>query len=135
MDTENKQHIELSGKIAKFPKGTKAFTALQYLEKVRVNPSKLWYVIVENQNNELKLVKYNRNKGVDLLQYTLDLKQHYKTIFENNKNIILSIESIEVIGEQDFSIIKNIPNIIINESTKLTLLGKITKDLIKLLSN
>lgn len=135
MDMENKNQIELNGKIAKFPKGTKAFTALQYLEKVRVNPNKLWYIIVENQNNELGLVKYNRNKGVDLLEYTLELKNHYRLMFKYDENIVKSIESIEVIGEQDFSVIKNIPLIIINENTKLTLLGKITSDLIKLLAD
>lgn len=127
--------IALTGKIAKFPKNVKAFTALQYLEKIRVNPNKIWYIIVENQGNELKLVKYNRAKGVDLLEYTLDLKNHYRVRYKNEQHVLDAIDKITVMGEQDFSVIKNIPVLVIDESTGLTLLSKITSDLIKLLAD
>jgi hypothetical protein len=33
--------IEFTGKIAKFPKNTKAINALKLLEKIKVNPNKL----------------------------------------------------------------------------------------------
>lgn len=133
---ENKDNqINFVGKIAKFPKNTKAFTALQYLEKVKINPNKIWYIIIENQDTELKLVKYNRSKGVDLLEYTLELKNHYRIKYKNEPSIIEKIEAIEVIGEQDFSVIKNIPHIVIDENKKLELLSKIASDLIKLLAD
>ncbi len=138
MDMENKSkdnQISLTGKIARFPKNVKAFTALQYLEKIRVNPNKIWYIIVENQGNELKLVKYNRAKGVDLLEYTLELKNHYRIKYKGEDAIIEAIAKIDVTGEQDFSVIKNIPALTIDESTGLTLLSKITSDLIKLLAD
>ncbi len=132
---ENNEKIRVTGKIAKFPKNTKASIALKYLEKIKVNPNKIWYIIVENQDTELKLVKYNRSKGVDLLDYTLDLKNFYRKKYKNESNMVELIEAIEVTGEQDFSIIKNIPNIIIDETNKLSLLSKITSDLIKLLAD
>lgn len=132
---ENNEKISVTGKIAKFPKNTKAFTALKYLEQIKINPNKIWYIIIENQENELKLVKYNRSKGVDLLEYTLDLKNFYRKKYKNEPSIISLIENIEVTGEQDFSVIKNIPNIMVDEDKKLVLLSKIASDLIKLLAD
>src|ERR1035437_8611287 len=126
------EQIKLNGKIAKFPKNTKAVTALKFLETIKINPNKIWYIIVENQENELKLVKYNRTKGVDLLEYTLKLKEHYRIKYKGSNKLLEVIEKIEVIGEQDFSVIRNIPNVFVDESKKLTLLSKIMSDLIKL---
>ncbi len=135
-ETKNPENqIKLKGKIAKFPKNTKAVTALKFLEKIKINPNKIWYIIVENQENELKLVKYNRTKGVDLLVYTTELKNHYKIKYKGDAALVQLIENIEVIGEEDFSVIKNIPNVFIDESNKLTLLSKMTSDLIKLLAD
>ncbi len=131
--TENKDNkIEFTGKVAKFPKNTLAKTALQYLEKIKVNQNKTWYVIVENQDNELKMVKYNRTKGVNLLDYCAELKQYYRIKYKNDP-VLEKIETIEVIGENDFSIIKNIPEIKLESG--ITLLSKITSDLIKLLAD
>lgn len=129
----NDNHINVTGKIAKFPKNYKAFDALKYLEKVKVNPNKIWYIIIESQENELKLVKYNRSKGVDLLEYTLELKNFYRIQYKNDKESLALIEGINVVGEEDFSLIKNIPNIMVNEN--LDLVSKIASDLIKLLAN
>jgi hypothetical protein len=128
--TNNK--IELTGKVAKFPKNTKAVTALQYLEKIKVNQNKVWYVIVENQDNELKMVKYNRAKGVNLLDYCAELKAYYRIKYKNDP-ILEQIETIEVIGENDFSVVKNIPDVTLESG--ITLLSKITSDLIKLLAD
>lgn len=135
MSEDKKEIVSLTGKIAKFPKNTKAYDALKFLEKVKINPNKIWYIIVENQNSELKLVKYNRSKGVDLLEYTLELKNYYRIKYKNDSDIIKKIENIEVLGENDFSIIKNIPDIIIDENKNINLLSKITSDLIKLLAD
>jgi hypothetical protein len=129
------EQIKLNGKIAKFPKNTKAVIALKFLETIKINPNKIWYIIVENQENELKLVKYNRTKGVDLLEYTLKLKEHYRIKYKGSNKLLEVIEKIEVIGEQDFSVIRNIPNVFVDESKKLTLLSKIMSDLIKLLAD
>lgn len=130
---DNNSKMQITGKIAQFPKGMKAVHALQLLEKLKVNQNKLWYVLVEDQGTDLKMVKYNRCQGVDLLEYTAELKQQYLTKYKNEPNVLEAIKQIEVVGEVDFSIIKNIPNITL-EGGK-TLIGKIAADIIKLLAD
>jgi len=126
-------NVELRGKIAKFPKNTKAVKALQFLEHVKVNPNKLWYIVIEDQDNQLKMVKYNRAKGVNLLEYTSELKSVYYHKYKDNNDIIEALNKITVEGENDFSIIKNIPMIILENGQ--TLISKISSDLINLLSD
>jgi len=128
----NTKDIELTGKIAKFPKNTKAVNALKFLENVKVNPTKLWYIVIEDQGTDLKMVKYNRYKGVNLLEYTNDLKDYYLDKFKDDLNIIEQLNKIIVEGEEDFSIIKNIPLITLDSGK--TLISKITADLISLLA-
>lgn len=128
---ENKKDIELTGKIAKFPKNTKAVNALKFLENIKVNPKKLWYIIIEDQDTELKLVKYNRNNDIDLNEYTLELKNRYLKLYSQNEKMVEQLNNIVVVTEKDFSLIKNIPEIIIEGKS---LISVITGDLIKLLS-
>jgi len=123
--------VKLTGKIAQFPKNTKAIQALKFLENIKVNPKKLWYIIVEDQDTNLKLVKYNRNNDVDLLEYTVELKKYYKNKYKDNYQLVEKINSINVEAEKDFSLIKNIPEINIDEKSLISI---ITNDLIKLLS-
>ena len=111
--------------------GTK--DALQFLERVKVNPNKLWYIIVEDQGTDLKMVKYNRSQGVNLLDYTTDLKMHYLTKYANDPAMSENIRQIAVVGEVDFTVIRNIPQITLEGGQ--TLLSKITTDLIKLLAS
>jgi len=125
------ENINLTGKVAKFPKNTKAVKALQFLEHVKVNPNKLWYILIEDQGTELKTVKYNRSKGVNLIDYTNALKAYYLKEYASNEQMIESINNIIVEGENDFSLIKNIPLITLENGQ--TLISKITTDLIKLL--
>ena len=125
------ENINLTGKVAKFPKNTKAVKALKFLEHVKVNPSKLWYIVIEDQGTELKTVKYNRSQGVNLVEYTKALKEYYLKTYANDASMTESINNIVVEGENDFSLIKNIPLIILENGQ--TLISKITTDLIKLL--
>lgn len=125
-------NVELNGKIAKFPKNTKATKALKFLEQVKVNPNKLWYIIIEDQDNNLKMVKYNRANNINLLDYTTSLKNTYYDMYKNNNEIIEALNNINVEGETDFSIIKNIPLIILENNQ--TLISKIMTDLINLLA-
>jgi len=126
-------NVELNGKIAKFPKNTKAVKALQFLEKIKVNPTKLWYIVIEDQDSQLKTVKYNRAQGVNLLEYTTDLKNVYYHKYKDNAEIIEALNNIVVEGENDYSIIKNIPLITLENGQKL--ISKITSDLINLLAD
>lgn len=126
-------NVELRGKIAKFPKNTKAVKALQFLEQVKVNPNKLWYIVIEDQDNQLKMVKYNRSKGVNLVEYTTELKTVYYQKYKGNGPIIEALDKIIVEGEDGFSVIKNIPHITIDGGQ--TLISKIASDLINLLAD
>jgi hypothetical protein len=130
---ENNNNVELSGKIAKFPKNTKAVKALQFLESVKINPAKLWYIIIEDQGTDLKMIKYNRSKGVNLLDYTVQLKEHYKSLYVNESVIIDLLDGMVVEGETDFSVIKNIPLLLLENGQ--TLISKMASDLIKLLAD
>ena len=122
--------LNVIGKVAKFPNDTKAITALSFLSEIRANPKHIWYVLVEDQQNELKMVKYNRSLDLNLIQYTESLKLYYLETIKD-KEIVEQINNISVVGEAEFAIIKNIPNITFEGKT---LISKIASDLIKLLS-
>jgi hypothetical protein len=124
-------NVEFIGKIAKLPKGTKASKAYNFLENVKVSKSSIWYLMIEKQDNELQMVKYNYKKGVDLSQFVKDLKKYYVSKYNNNPKVIKMIENIQVDGNDKYSWVKNIPLIEV-EGKKLV--SKITEDLIKLLS-
>lgn len=127
----NEDKIEFYGKVAKLPKGLKASKGYNFLENVKVSKSSIWYIMVEKQNNELQMVKYNHKKGVDLSKFVGDLKEYYKNKFSGSPKLIKMIESIDIDGNDKYSWVKNIPLIEIEGKKMIT---KITEDLIKLLS-
>lgn len=124
-------NVEFIGKIAKLPKGVKASKAYNFLENVKVSKSSIWYLMIEKQDNELQMVKYNYKKGVDLGQFVNDLKSYYVTKYKNNKAMIKMIENIQVDGNDKYSWIKNIPMV---EVDGKKMISKITEDLVRLLS-
>jgi hypothetical protein len=130
-DLNEGQKVKLYGKVAKFPKRTKASKAYNFLENVKISKNSIWYILIEKQDNELQMVKYNNKKGFDMDKFVLELKSFYLNKYKSNKEVSRMIESIEVSGAKEFSAIKNIPNVEI-EGKKL--ISKITEDLIKLLS-
>lgn len=123
--------VQFYGKLAKFPKGTKASKSYNFLENVKIAKSSIWYIMVEKCENELQMVKYNYKKGVDLSKFLNDLKSYYTKQFAGNTNVMRMIESIEIDGNDKYSWIKNIPLIEVNGKK---MISKITEDLIKLLS-
>lgn len=123
--------VKIYGRVAKFPKSTKASKAYNFLENVKISKNSIWYILVEKQDNELQMVKYNNKKGFDLDKFVLELKSFYLEKYKSNEKVSSLIESIQVSGAKEFSSIKNIPNIEV-EGKKL--ISKITEDLIKLLS-
>lgn len=123
--------VQFYGKLAKFPKGTKASKSYNFLENVKIAKSSIWYIMIEKCDNELQMVKYNYKKGVDLSKFVSDLKSYYTKQFSNNVNVMKLIESIEIDGNDKYSYIKNIPLIELNGKK---MISKITEDLIKLLS-
>jgi hypothetical protein len=126
MIEEKDDLIHLHGHVAKMPKNTKASSAYNYLEKIKISKQKLWYILIEKQDNELQMIKYNNKKGFNLKSFVDNLKLHYA----KDEALREHIEKLEIVGEDKFSIIKNIPNIEINGKKLISIL---TEDLIKLL--
>ena len=131
-ETNESDKVNFYGKVAKFPKKTKASKAYNFLENVKISKNSIWYILIEKQDNELQMVKYNNKKGFDMSKFVLELKAFYIKEYSKNPKMTKLIESIEVGGAEEFSSIKNIPNVEIAAGKKL--ISKITEDLIKLLS-
>lgn len=124
----NKEETKLYGKLAYLPKGD---DALEFMEKIKIPRNKLWYVLVEKQDNELHMVKYNHDSStVNLNQFVAELKGHYLKSFEKQEKLKALIEKISVVGNDKFSIVKDIPKVKIKGKTLVSI---ITEDLIKLL--
>lgn len=123
--------VETFGKVAKFPKNVKASKAYNFLENVKVSKKSIWYIMVEKQDNELQMVKYNYKEGVDLSKFVNELKSYYIEKYKSEPNIKKLVESIKVDGNDKYSMVKNIPAITLDGKKLIT---KITEDLIRLLS-
>jgi hypothetical protein len=127
----SKNEVKTYGKVAKFPNGVKASKALNFLENVKISKKSIWYIVVEKQNDELQLVKYNYNEGVDLSKFVNELKSYYINKNRGNRAICEAVSKIGIDGNDKYSKITNISKIKVDEKLLIT---KITEDLIKLLS-
>ena len=133
-ETGEKTHegnVETFGKVAKFPKNTKASKAYNFLENVKVSKKSIWYIMVEKQDNELQMVKYNVKEGVDLSKFVNELKTYYTKKYGKDAKFIEAISKISVDGNDKYSMVKNIPLVEVEGKKMIT---KITEDLIRLLS-
>lgn len=131
-ETNESGKVNFYGKVAKFPKKTKASKAYNFLENVKISKNSIWYILIEKQDNELQMVKYNNKKGFDMSKFVHELKSFYLKEYYANPKMMKLIESIEIVGKEEFSAIRNIPNVEIAAGKKM--ISKITEDLIKLLS-
>jgi len=122
--------VNFTGKVAKFPKNTRASKAYNFLENVKVSKKSIWYIMVE-KDNELQMVKYNVKEGVDLNKFVSELKTYYIAKSKGNKSICEAISKMMVDGNDKYSMIRNIPLVEIDGKKLIT---KVTEDLIKLLS-
>ena len=125
MINENK-NVNFNGKIAKFPKNTKVKNAFFFLENIKVSKNKLWYILIEKDNNGLQIVKYNNKSGYDLNKFIIEMKNFYS----KNEKLSAYISELVIDGEDKFSVIRNIPDVEIDGQKLITI---ITSDLIKLL--
>ena len=55
----NESKVETIGKVARFPRNTRASKAYNFLENVKVSKKSILYIMVEKKDSELKIVKYN----------------------------------------------------------------------------
>ena len=121
------EKVDLLGKVAKFPKNTKASKAYNFLENVKVSKKKLWYILIEKDENELQCIKYNNKMGVNLTLFIEQLKDYYK----KDKSISEYIKQLNIEGNDKFSIIKNIPDVEVKPGKKM--ITFLTENLIQLL--
>ncbi len=130
-DSKVKESVKTYGKVAKFPRNTKASKAFNFLESVKTSKKNIWYMLIEQQDSELQMVKYNNAEGVDVNKFINELKSYYISQNKGNKLMCEALSKIGVEGNSNLSRITNIPKIKINNKLVIT---KITEDLIKLLS-
>jgi len=133
MSDDKNTKVDLIGKVAKFPKNTKASKAFNFLEQIRIPKKKLWYFIIEKEViqdehkfEELQVIKYNNKQGVDCVKFVEKLTEHYK----QDKEMYGHINNLIIDGTVNFSVIRNIPNVEVNGKKLISIL---TEDLIKLL--
>jgi len=125
MNKENKK-VSFYGKVAKMPNDTMASKSINFLENIKVSKQKLWYILIQKQDDELQMIKYNNKLGVNMNMFVEKLKDYYK----DNEQIKEHISNLQIDGNDKFSIIKNIPKVEINGKKLISL---ITEDLLKLL--
>ena len=122
---ENKD-VNFYGKIAKFPKNTKASNAYNFLENIKVSKKQLWYILIEKDDDGLQVIKYNNKLGFNLYDFVNEMKKFYA----QDESISPYIEQLTIDGEDKFSVIKNVPDVEIDGKKLITILAN---DLIKLL--
>ena len=130
-DEVAEKKVQTYGRVAKFPRSVKASNAFNFLENVKISKKSIWYIMVESQDNELQMVKYNHKEGVDLSKFVNELKSYYINKNKGNNAICEAVSKIGVDGNDKYSKITNISKIKIDDKLLIT---KITEDLIKLLS-
>ena len=128
---ESNEKVTTYGKVAKFPKNVKASKAYNFMENVKVSKKSIWYLMIEKDENQLQLVKYNYNEGVDLNKFVNDLKGYYVNKYKDNKVICEAVNKLTVDGNDKYSMVKGITPVEVDGKKLIT---KITEDLIKLLS-
>lgn len=127
MSEKIEKKIDLYGKIAKFPKNAKAGKAISFLENIKVSKKKLWYILIEKDENELQCIKYNNKCGVNLKEFVEQVKEYHK----KDEKLFESISKLTIEGSDKFSIIKNIPDVEVKPGKKM--ITFLTEELIQLL--
>lgn len=121
----NKNHPELAittenfGKLINFKHNPK--DVIKLLETYNLSKDQFWYFMIE-QNDEIHVVKHNESAVFKMTEFTNALFTFY---IKNNNSILENLKTIKVAGNDNFVVIKNIPE---------NLHEKIKKDFITLLS-
>jgi len=129
MINENNEKVSFFGKVAKMPKNIKAKNAYNFLENIKVSKKKLWYILIEKDENELQCIKYNNKMGVNLKVFIEEMTEYYK----KDELISEHIKNLTIEGSPCFSVIKNIPDIEILPGKKM--ITFLTENLIQLLKD
>ncbi len=123
---EHKVDFEFIGKIVKFPSQIKPSISIVMLENNNISKDKLHYIISKQTSDSLVILKYNENTEMKLTDFVNNLMAYYK----KNEQLKEPFNKIVVEGTNQYSIIKNIPNISFGERKLIDVLND---DLVKLL--
>ena len=121
------EKVNFYGKVAKMPKNVKAKNAYNFLENIKVSKKKLWYILIEKDENELQCIKYNNKMGVNLKEFVEQIKEYHK----KDKDLFENISKLTIEGNDKFSIMKNIPDVEVKPGKKM--ITFLTEELIQLL--
>ena len=100
-----------------------------FLENIKVSKKKLWYILIEKDENELQCIKYNNKMGVNLKEFVEQVKEYHK----KDKVLFEHFENLRIEGNQYFSIIKGITDVEIKPGKKM--ITFLTEELIQLLKD
>ena len=136
-EVTNEKNIQIIGNVAKFPKDVDSSTAYSYMRNLKdpkLNKKDVWYLMVEKQNNELQMIRFQQKDDmVDLGQFVDGLKKFYINKYKKNEKLVSYLEKMEV-GKDKHGLIagiRNIPNIKIGDKKMIQI---VTEDLIKILN-
>lgn len=121
------EKVNFYGKVARMPKNVKAQNAYNFLENIKVSKKKLWYILIEKDENELQCIKYNNKMGVNLKEFVEQIKEYHK----KDSELFEYIEKLTIEGNDKFSIIRNIPDVDVKPGKKM--IAFLTEELIQLL--
>lgn len=131
-DKKTDENVNLYGKVAVFPKNIKPSKAYKFLENVKINPEKLWYMLIQQQEDNLQMIKYNVKANIHLKEFVSTLKSYYLEKVEAYPELYEQVDKIVIEADQNdlFVSIKNIPHIAINNKKLISI---ISEDLVKIL--
>jgi len=126
--SRKKPRFKLNGKVAKFLDNYKPSDAYSLLESNNHSKDDLHFMIIEQTDKSLLVLKYNENHELKLKEFVDNLVSYYR----RNPQLDKLFSEIVVEGNDVFSIIKNVPQIELNGKKVLQILND---DLMNLLKN
>jgi chaperonin cofactor prefoldin len=100
------ENVNLYGKVAVFPKNVKPSKAYKFLENIKMNPEKLWYMLIQQQEDNLQMIKYNIKADIYLREFVNSLKSYYLEQIQENVDLYQQIDKI-VIESDENDLLKN----------------------------
>lgn len=126
--SKKKPRFNLNGNVVKFLDNFKPSSAYSILESNNYSKDDLHFMIIEQADESLLILKYNEKHKLKLKEFVTNLVSYYR----RNPQLDKLFSEIIVEGNDTFSIIKNVPKTELNGKKVLQILND---DLINLLKN
>jgi len=101
---DSKKEVKIIGKVVHFS-GLKMQEVLEFLTSKNIDNDRCWYMVSEKGNGELHVIRHN-DKGFKIQPFVLSFME----IQVKDKKLNENSTQIKIEGNNNFSIIKNIPN-------------------------